>query len=395
MVAAGRYSRRVAVARSAGIGLLSLGALGVSLLWLHRHTPIQTWLAWTLLTIWGWQLVLAASLVIAGHAIVVRGLGIRPRSLAEMLTLAVPAGTMAFALGLFVAGFLGGFRPWFALLWPPALALAGMWSERYRLSSLRGWWRPQRSRSTGVDVFRLLATGLGLLGVALAYFQNFSPYCTTYDAAWTHLPIAQDYARAGRIVPFLADWPKNLPHLGSVLNTWSFLVPGLGAPAAKWMMALHTEFVFFLWTLVAIAATMQRLGGYRPGGWAAMFLFPAFFLYDHCLGGGADHFLAFWSAPILLVLLETVATRALRWWLMLAIVLSGAILTKLQALILIAPAIAILLVTLLCEIVRRLRSPRSPGWRDIWLGPVVAVTAALVLTAPQFGANLYHHHNPF
>jgi hypothetical protein len=325
---------------------------------------------------------------------VVRLLGIPPRSLAELLALAMPAGAIAFVLGLFVAGFLGLLRPWFAVLWPFGLALLALWSERNHLTKVRAWLARHRLRPAALGPFRLVATGLGLLAVVLAYLQSLSPAAMTYDAAWTHLSIAQDYAREGRIVPFLADWPKTLPHLGSVLNTWSFLVPGLDQPAEKWMMALHTEFVFFLWTLVSVAAVMIRLGGYRPGAWAAVFLFPAFFVYDHCLGGGADHFLAFWSTPILLALYETVATRALRWWLMLAVVLSGAILTKSQAVMLVVPATAILLVVLLRDTLRHLLKPRSPGWRRIWLPPAAAVAATLALTAPHFGANLVYHGNP-
>ncbi len=385
-------NQRGHVVRSALVGVLALVALAASGLWLHQHLALQDWLAWTVIVIWGWQLVLAATLLLAGHVVVVRLLGIRPRSLAEWLALAIPAGALAFAMGMFAAGFLGFLRPLFAVLWPPGLALLALSIERNHLRDLRGWLRRYRPHSAALDPFRSIATGLGLLAVALVYLGNFSPSAITYDASWTHLTIAQDYARAGRIAPFLADWPKNLPQLGSVINTWSFLVPGLDQPAAKWMMALHTEFAFFLWTLVGAAAAMQRLGGYRPGAWAAMFLFPAFFLSDHCLGGGADHFLAFWSAPVLLALYETVATRALRWWLMLAIVLSGAVLTKLQAVIMVAPATVILTVVLLRDTVRCLRARRS--WWGIWRDPLVAVGTTLVLTAPHFGANLVNHHNP-
>ena len=380
--------------RSALISMLALAALALYQQWVNRHEAVEGWLTWILLTIWGWQLVLAASMLLAGHAVVVRLLGIRPRSLAELFALAMPAGALAFVLGLYVAGFLGLLRPWFAVLWPPGLALLSLWCERNHLTDVRAWLVRHRLRPAPLEPFRLVATGLGLLAVVLTYLHNLSPAAITYDAAWTHLSIAQDYAREGRIVPFLADWPKTLPHLGSVLNTWGFLVPGLGQPAAKWMMALHTEFVFFLWTLVSIAATMIRLGSYRPGAWAAMFLFPAFFVYDHCLGGGADHFLAFWSAPILLALYETVATRAPRFWLMLAIVLSGALLTKSQAVMLVVPATAILLFVLLRDSLRHLRGARSPGWRRIWLPPLAALAAALVLTAPHFGASLVYHGNP-
>jgi hypothetical protein len=387
-------SGRAGPVRSSLVGVLALVALGLFARWLNQHEPVEDWLAFTLLTIWGWQLVLAASMLSAGHAVVVRLLGIRPRSPAELLALAMPAGALAFALGIFVAGFVGCLRPWFAVLWPPGLALLALAAERNQLADLRAWLARCRWSAAPLRPFHLVATGVGLLAVLLVYLQSFSPAAMTYDATWTHLSIAQDYAREGRIVPFLADWPKTLPHLGSVLNTWSFLVPGLPEPAMKWMMALHTEFVFFVWTLVSAAAVMLRLDSYRPGAWAAMFLFPAFFVYDHCLGGGADHFLAFWSTPILLVLYETVATRALRFWLMLAVVLSGAILTKSQAVMLVVPTTAILLVVLLRDTVREWRAPRTHGWRRIWLPPTAAVGLTVLCTAPHFGASLVHHRNP-
>jgi hypothetical protein len=381
------------------MGLLALAILALSSRWLDQQVAVRSWLAWILLTIWGWQVVLAGSLFLAGHAVVVRLLGIRPRSLAELLALAMPAGALAFTTGIFVAGFVGCLRPAFALVWPPGLAALALWLDRDHLSSARRRLRRYWPRPGARDPFWFLATGFGLISLGLTYLQALSPSSITYDAAWTHLTIAQDYAREARIVPFLADWPKTLPHLGSVINTWSFLVPGLGSAPAKWMMALHTEIVFLLWTIAGVAAVMQRLGGYRPGAWVAAFLFPAFFLYDHRLGGGADHFLAFWSAPVLLALYETATTRAVRWWLMLAIVLSGAIMTKAQAVIMIVPAAVVLVAVLARDSLRRCRARRAPASgksrRKLWIGPLAAAGTALVLTAPQFGANLVHHNNPF
>jgi hypothetical protein len=133
-------ARRVAVGRSAAAGVVALVALGVSIIWLHRHWPVGTWLLWTLLVIWGWQVVLAVSMVLAGHAVVVGWLGVRPRSLAELLAIAVPVGAMAFVSGIFLAGFLGCLRPWFAVAWPPVLALLALASDRTRPSV------PSRSR---------------------------------------------------------------------------------------------------------------------------------------------------------------------------------------------------------------------------------------------------------
>lgn len=389
------FKRRFAITRSIAIGIIGVVALAISIFYLDLHYPVQTWLAWTLATIWGWQLVLAVSFIFSGHTVVVRWLGIQPRSLVDLLALAIPTGAVTFAMGIFMAGFLGFLQPAFAVTWPLILVLATCLIERNRFATLGAWLRRHKPRCVPIDSFHIVATLFGLLALGLAYLQNFSPISMTYDAKWTHLAIAQDYAREGRIVPFLADWPKNLPHLGSIINTWSFLVPGLDIPAAKYMMALHTEFAFFLWTLVSVAAAMKRIGGWRPGAWAVMFLFPALFVYDHCLGGGADHFLAFFAVPVFLALLETVETGATRWWILLAIVMSGAVLTKMQAVLMVVPAMAILSAILIRDVVKRLRNKKWHGGRSIWIGPFAATMTAFVLTAPQFIKNLVYFRNPF
>src|SRR6185503_6668625 len=114
-----------------------------------------------------------------------------------------------------------------------------------------------------------------------------------YDANFLHLVIPQDYAREGRIVSFPGGWVFNYPHLASVVNTWSYLVPGLDLPALRWMMCLHTEFTVLVWTLVGVAAATRWLAERDVrGAWAAFVLFPGIFVYDNNLGGSADHFAA-------------------------------------------------------------------------------------------------------
>ena len=100
---------RFSIARSSGVALLAVVSLVLSVRWLDQHYHLKDWLAWTLATIWGWQAVLAVCVTWFGNAVIVQWLGIRPRSLSEALALAVPTGVMAFAMGMFVAGFLGLF----------------------------------------------------------------------------------------------------------------------------------------------------------------------------------------------------------------------------------------------------------------------------------------------
>ncbi len=89
--------------------------------------------------------------------------------------------------------------------------------------------------------------------------------------------------------------------MGSVINTWAFLLPGLGAPQVRWMMALHTEFTFFILTLLGVAAGVSwAVRKPVDGGWGTLFLLPGVFVCDSNMGGSADHFAAFFVAPTLL-----------------------------------------------------------------------------------------------
>lgn len=213
--------------------------------------PLRTWLVWSLMKVWAWQGTLAVCLLLSGRALTSRALGIRELPPLAEAAMALPVGAVAFSMGIFCAGYLGLLNPTFAVLWPLSLIAGGLWALRRDFHGIlrlaRGLW-PRRPAAP----MELVVMVLGILAVVLVYLQILSPESTTYDASWTHLTIAQDYAREGKIIPFYADWPKNLAHLGSVINTWSYLVPALDHPALKTMMALHTEFCFFLWTLLVL-----------------------------------------------------------------------------------------------------------------------------------------------
>jgi hypothetical protein len=380
--------------RRAAITALAVAALVVLASWLGHEFRPGDWLAWTLLKVWGWQAVLATSLVVSGYAILVRALGLRGLSPLHLLALSVPAGVVAFSMGLFAAGHLGLLNVEFAVVWPAIMITASAWLLRDDPDGALLVLLRRGLRIPSMSLLQIAVVASGCVGVGLVYLQILSPDSTTYDATWTHLAIAQDYAREGRIVPFYADWPRNLAHLGSVINTWSYLVPGLEPQAMKTMMALHTEFAFFVWTLVAVSAGIARLGAPSPVAWAALFLFPAFFYDDHCLGGGADHFLAFFSVPVFLGVLETARTLSWRWWAYLAIVTAGAVLTKYQAFVMVAPALAILCGAITIQAWSR-RAQSKPIWgRHVWTGPALALGLSLVLTAPFFLENIVWYKNP-
>jgi hypothetical protein len=397
--------------RSAAAGGVAMVAAGCLLLFFDGVYPVSTWLTRTLAIIWAWQALLAAAMALAGRFLLVDVLRVRGSSELETLALAAPVGAMAFAMGMYVAGFLALYSPTFAVIWPAALVAVGLPSAARacvfaHVARQRAAGAPGGAGAVGPAVRRgpaamAAAVGGGLaLALALVYLGLLSPSAVNYDAQWYHLTIAQDYAREGRIFPWVAAWTHNLPHLASVMNTWSFLVPGLSEPPTRWMMALHTELVLFVWTLVGVAAAIaSMLGRARPPAfaWLVMFFFPAIFVYDSNMGGSADHFVAFFAAPLLLAVLGTARTQSARWWVVLAVVASGALLTKLQAVYLLVPAAVAVMLALARRgvMVAREHPARAAATvRRLLRGPLLALGVVVVLTAPHFVKNVVHHHNP-
>lgn len=282
--------------RSAGIFLLAFAGAA----WFHHVlaaiAPSASWLAWDVLRLWLWQLVLSAACVSAGVAVLAWA-NLLEGTLWEALAFAFPCGFLLFSVGFYLLGYAGGFVPWVAAAWPLLLMALGarpLWQQlRVRDSQTAD---PQLSFTSPLARSTQLMLWLGGgAGVCLVYLGAFSPDSVNYDAAWMHLVIAQDYARAGRVVPFYGDWVRSVPHLGSVVHTWDFVVPFLGhTKPLRWMMCLHTEFSVFVWTLVGIAAAVNWIVGRAVrGAWVVMLLFPAILAYDSNMGGAADHILAF------------------------------------------------------------------------------------------------------
>jgi len=379
---------RALVACAIGLG----GALFFAQFLDNRH-KLKDWVVFDLATIWTWQVFLSAALVSTGALVVHKLLPDRDRTRLETFAFAYPVGVVVFVLGMYLGGFLHLLGPVFAVALPTLMLAAGAPHAR------RAW---QRARATGTFP-RLSLTGLplvasvaGLLLLGILYLGAMTPDAINYDAGWMHLVIAQDTAREGHIIGFPGDWVLNVPHLGSVVNTWAFIVPGLAIPQLRWMMALHTEFVAVVWTMVGIAAAARWLASREVGGtWAAYLLFPGLFVYDHNIGGAADHYMAMFTAPMLLA-----TGRALRRFdrgacLLLGALMGGALLTKLQAYYLIAPIGLVGLVRALVLLIRRRRGdPDAPSLRAIAIGFGLAAAAAAVVLLPHFAVNTIWFHNP-
>src|SRR6266545_504154 len=316
------------------VAVLLLGIAGTVVFgrFLDGFYAIRTWLFFRLLTIYTWDLLLTVSCASFGHLVVTKLLRLGELPGLEKLALSLPVGLVGFVLAMYAGGFLALYGPVFALALPIAMLVAGLPAG---LRALAGR-APVLGQLRGMA---LLITVWGTLCLGLMYLELISPDALNYDATWTHVVIAQDYARERRIVPFLADWNKNVPHLASLVYTWAFLVPdGPIADPFRWMIVLHTEFTIFVWTLVGVSAAAARLSGNRvKGAWVAYFLFPSILVYDGNLGGSSDHLLALFAAPLLLAAMHTAKRFDVGPSALLGILVAGALATKLQAVCMIVP----------------------------------------------------------
>ncbi|HEV8247233.1 MAG TPA: hypothetical protein VGP93_15755, partial [Polyangiaceae bacterium] len=240
----------------------------------------------------------------------------------------------------------------------------------------------------------------GVLCVGILYLATMTPDSVNYDAAWYHMSLAQDYARAGRIIPFPADYNRSVPHLASLVHTWAFIVPGLKQPL-RWMLVLHDEFALFLWTLVGVAAATRALVRDQRlrGAWVALFLFPGIFVYDSNLGGAADHVCAFFTPAILLATLRLCSTFSPASAALLAISVAGALLTKYQAVYLIAPLAVVIAGHWLWYAARQrwklgAADAPLPAWRDLVRAPALVLLLGALLVSPHFLKNVVFYRNP-
>lgn len=384
--------------------LLAGGA--ILLRYLDHLYPVRQWIIWDFARIWAWQLVFCLSAASAGLAVVERCLATHKPPLAERMVLAMAVGTGLFAVGMFAGGAARLFGPVFATLLPIVLFASGARRFAALVRELYARWRERNVQMAPLD---LLLGAAGVFAVGLLYLQCLSPDSITYDAAWSHLTIAEDYAREGRIVPFAGSVPKTLPHLHSLLYTWCFTVPGLQHPALKWMASLHLEFVLFLWTLFALVPAIRWLanaaGGTARAAWTARFLFPGIFVYDFNLGGGSDHIAGFFGLPLLFAIIIAARTLSPGAAVIAGFLAGAALHTKYQCVQLVAPA-ALLFVGV--QVASWWRTARGHGDPDqpttvppwtfarvlrtvgfLWLGGAVSLGPHLIRNVFFYGNPIY------
>ncbi|MEO6600925.1 MAG: hypothetical protein ABIQ16_13685, partial [Polyangiaceae bacterium] len=354
--------------------------------------PLKTWLFWQLGAVWGWLLLLMLGCMSFGQLLVHRVLKLRGLQLLESAVLGMACGVMAFVWGMYLSGALALYSGVFAVLLPVGMIAL---SHRQGLAFARAAYEASRIPSRR-SLFALFAVPAGVLCVGVLYLSSMTPDSLNYDSVWSHMTVAQDYAREHRIVAFPGDFNKNMPQLHSLIYAWAFLVPGLH-PALRWMLALHTEFILFVWTLAGTAAGIRALLGNRslPGAWTMFFLFPAIFVYDNNLGGAADHICAFFMPPILIALLRLCRDFCPEHGALLGVTGAGALLTKYQAAYAIAPAAMIVLAAAVWHFCARWRvqSGAQGSIRVLWVLAVLVGIGGLAV-CPHFVRNYVFYRNP-
>ena len=341
----------------------------------NGYYPLSEWLSFFWARAWVAALVFVAASLSVGIRLL-QLLRVRSSRLLDRYSLAFALGVLAFALGIFVTGYVGLLGRAFFFIWPALLLASGRSSFRElrrvarHLRPLRGKWvLPQTP-------MQALAALLIVIGLLTLYVQGTAPDSITFDARWYHLPIAENYAVTGRIRPFPEGYYlAAYPHLASLLYTWALLAPG--EISHRLCLVVHVEFMLLLATLAGISALASRLVSRTRLSYAgaALFLFPSTIVSEMRLNGAADDVLAFWAAPIGLVLLRYWADGSRINAVLLGALIGAAGLTKYQA---IYPLVAVALVVAVDAARRRSLRPAlvaagvalavsSPHWLKNWL----------------------------
>lgn len=365
--------------------------------------PLREWLVWQLLPVWGYTLLLNAACVTFGAFLARKLLGERPLPALERLLQSMMLGLVAFVLGLYLLGFAHLFKPALALVLPAAFLVVGARDGAALFSELVGWRASLPPPKSVERVLGTLACAAGAVGIVLVYLEALDPGAINYDATWYHFPIAQDYVREGRIVPFPGDNHRAFPHLTSMLHTWALLVPRLPTLSQHWMLSLHLEFTIVLWRIVGVAALARWLLGGKDvrGLWATFFLFPSIFVYDQSIGGSADHFLGFFAVPIALAAVRALERFDVRFCILLGVALGGHVLVKYQGVYLFAAVAVATAGRLIFLAARYWLRQRKSGVLEADVSPRLLLRGAAALalsftlvSAAHFGKNAVFYRNP-
>jgi hypothetical protein len=386
---------KLGAVRRLALGLGFVVAIATLALKLKKHNPVEQWFFWKYAGYWLCALGLVAATLSAGFLLV--RLVCRRLPLVERLYLAVPAGVVVAFWCTFAAGRFALLGRAFGVILPLALIASGAWPLFQELRRALPRLRALRRRRPPLSTAELFAVALGFLCLVVVYLAILTPENAAYDARWYHLPLAEHYAASGAIERSPEGWfQAALPHLASCLYLWPFLFPLRLFDQVE--IAAHFELVLFLWTLAGVPLLLRRLvPGIRVrAAWAVFFLFPALFVYDSGLSVAADHVAALFAIPIYLVLLRAWRALEVRSCALLGLLMAGAMLTKYQAVSLVAfPALAVAVrAAWLLGMDARRAARKQPTERRWLVGPLVAALTAIAVTSAHWLKNLMWYGDP-
>jgi hypothetical protein len=387
----------IAPARAVFVLLGLCAAIALFLFTVNKHYAIKDWLSARYGISWAGTLALNAGCVVAGHGLMRAMLG-RVLPIREQLVLAFPIGLLIYFWITFAAGLFGllGTAYFFAIPFV-LLALGARPSLRYGRRLARHVRYARRKSQAPRSPISWLAIGFGAVCLAMIYFSILSPLNASWDSRWYHLPLAEMYASSGRIFRFGEGWVLGTyPQLPSLLYTWGFMLPKAQL-FDRIALSAHLEYSVFVWTVVGVPVLARRVlpkalrARFRlRGSWAAMFLFPGLFLYDSSLNLGADHIATLWAAPIYLALILAWPKLAVRECCLLALVISGALLSKYTSIMNAGPAIFAVIGRAAWLLARNIKTPSQIPWR----GPVAMLVLGLALTSAHWAKNWAWYGDP-
>jgi hypothetical protein len=357
----------------------------------HAQSPLQDWLFWRYLGVWVGATAFAAASISVGN-LIVRRLSEDEEPASGHFTLSFATGVFAFFLLTAAVGFLHGFGKVTFVLIPCALFAVGFKQLRRDVALLRE--RARDGRWLSLTPFEVAAFAVGLLGLVVIYLGVLVPDNASYDARWYHVAVAEHYAAAGGIIRSVeGNVTVTVPQLASVLDSWAFCMPG-GGLFEHYELAAHLELVMLLGTLPGVVALVRYLvpGVRARWAWLAMLAFPSLFVYDSSLHGGADHVAALFAIPAYLSMIRAWKELRLRACLLLAISVSGLLMSKYTAAAAAAgPVLAITLRGLWLTVGQLRARPRRPS---ALYGLLATLGAGLALTTPHWLKNLIWYGDP-
>jgi hypothetical protein len=348
------------------------------------HYAVRRWLFWRYAWYWFLTLAWGASCLSFGAFVLDKLRLYEQLERGAALVIAFAVGVVGFFLAINLLGFVGVLGvPVFVLL-PLAFLASG---ARH--------WRGARdhllSITAGFSRRDLPFILFGAAGIALQYVQLISPEGLHYDARWYHMPIAQQYALQGAVRAFPEGWwCATYPKMASYLYTWAMLLPK-SLLFDRVELALHMQMLALVATIFSVPALVRRLIPDTKGSltWIALLLFPTLFLYDSNVSGAADHFPTLLSIPLFLAVFEVWDRWDLARCALLGLLVSGVMLAKYSAwIVLPLPALAFIARGLWLLV----RVPEKR--REVLLGFGLVLALIVAFTSTLFVANWIWYGDP-